>query len=180
MPISFARRLLAPLAIAFVIAAGGTPAAAQDDAMVALGESIWKTKALCRDCHGWLADGVPENHQSPKGANLRHTALTGEQLAEVIKCGRPGVPMPYYDRRAYDDGRCFGLTAADLGDDTPPPGRPFLTPREIGALSAFITARFKDRGEPTFEECIAFWGEGASTCIAYPKEADGPGGQAGG
>lgn len=148
------------------------PAAAQDDAMVALGEQIWRDKASCRECHGNLADGVPENHQAPKGANLRETTRDTAALAEAIQCGLPGIPMPYFDRRAYTDDRCYGSTAADLGDQMPPPGTPALTQREINALSAFITAKFVGKGPVTFEECVAFFGESATSCPGYPKAAD--------
>lgn len=148
-----------------------SPARAQDP-MVALGQQIWFGKAGCPQCHGNLGDGIPEDHQAPKGANLRETLRTPEQIAEAIQCGLPGIPMPYYDRRAYTDDRCYGSTAADIGDQIPPPGAPPLSLRESNALAAFITANFVGKGPVTYEECVSYFGEAATSCPGFPKAAE--------
>lgn len=149
------------------------PAAAQDyrpdPAMAGLGESIWKTQAECRNCHGSLANGVGDMPQDPQGPSLRTTALDPAQLGEVIKCGRIGSDMPHFDRRAYTDDRCYGVTAADLGDQMPPAGSA-LTQRQIDALVAFIVTRFVGQPDPTYQECVAFWGEEASGCDKFPRQ----------
>src|SRR4051794_24933611 len=111
------------------------------DPLVGIGADIWKTRANCNECHGWLGNGEPEDPRSPKGANLRETKLTRADIAETIKCGRPGTSMPYFDRLAYTDGRCYGVTAATLGDKVPRNGAVQLSQREIDALAAFIEAQ---------------------------------------
>ena len=106
------------VAFAGLIAVGvATSAAAQD---VADGERIWKTKAGCPQCHGWAGDGFPSGfHSEGNAPSLRETQLTRDQIRETIQCGRPGTPMPHFDRFAYTDKRCYGMTAADLGDLEP-------------------------------------------------------------
>ena len=141
-----------------------------DPAMVRLGEQIWKTKATCRSCHGALGNGVGDIPQEPQGANFRETVLTPELFKETIQCGRIGTAMPHFDPKAYVDDRCYGMTAADLGKDVPPSGGT-LSPREMEAITQFVFATYVGKPAPTFEDCVAFWGEGASTCTRYPKAA---------
>lgn len=148
-----------------------TPAAGNP--LIEIGKQIWVGGANCRDCHGNMGNGVADDPRSPNGANLRVTTLDAKGLSEVILCGRPGTPMPHYDRRAYTDDRCYGVTAEDLGDQTPRPGAP-MTKRQADALSQFILANFVGAGDPTFEQCTALFGEAATSCPAYPK-----GGEAG-
>ena len=149
-------------------AADAAAAFEPDPRMVSLGEQIWKTKATCRSCHGALGHGVGDVPQEPQGANFRQTALTPEQFEETIQCGIPGTAMPYFDPNAYTDGRCYGLTAADLGSGLPPAGGR-LSERERNAITHFVFANYVGKPDPTYEECIAFWGEGASTCTRFPR-----------
>jgi mono/diheme cytochrome c family protein len=151
----------------------GSPARAQDNytpdpTLAALGESIWK-EAQCRNCHGGLANGIGDVPQDPQGPDLRKTKLTPDQIEETIKCGRPGTPMPHFDRRAYTDDRCYGVTAKDLGDQVPPAGGA-MSQRQITAIVAFLETRFIGKPDPTYEDCIDFWGPNASTCDRYPKQ----------
>jgi hypothetical protein len=139
-----------------------------DPTLVRLGEQIWKNKATCRSCHGALGNGVGDIPQEPQGANFRETVLTPELFKETIQCGRIGTAMPHFDPKAYVDDRCYGMTAADLGTDVPPSGGT-LSPREMEAITHFVFANYVGKPPPTFEECVAFWGEGASTCTRYPK-----------
>jgi hypothetical protein len=61
----------------------------------------------------------------------------------VIACGRPGSEMPHFDKYAYEDKACYGLSAAELGQNIPPdPHSTSLTKREIAALAEFIFATF--------------------------------------
>ncbi len=138
-----------------------TPAAAQS---VKMGRDIWYSQADCTDCHGWAGNGVPDEPRSSPGANLRETALTPEQIAEVILCGRPATSMRAYDRRAYTDDRCYGMTRADLGRDTPQRGAVTLVKRHADALALFITETFKDEGEVTLEVCIELMGADSIRC----------------
>jgi cytochrome c553 len=143
------------------------PATEFDPKVVEQGFRIWKTKIVCGECHGWSGNGVPDNPRQPVGANLRETTLNHEQLVEVIKCGRPGTGMPHFDQRAYKDDRCFGVTAEDLGDQTPPGWGASLIPREIEAVTVYIEAKQKGRGPFTFAECEEYFGSGAQICVTY-------------
>lgn len=157
------------LALVAGIVGGWQPALAQD---AKLGKQIWLDKVNCRDCHGWGGHGVGDNPQAVTGANLRRTTLTPDQIAEVIRCGWPGTEMPYFDRLAYTDDRCYGMTEAQVGPLKPAPGIATLIKREVDGLVALITADFVGKGQPTFEECKEFWGATATLCDRYPKVAN--------
>jgi len=150
------------LAAVFVGLVGSAyPAAAQDAEM---GKDIWLEQAECTDCHGWAGNGIPDEPRSSKGANLRETVLTQDELIEVILCGRPTTAMPHYDVRAYRDDRCYGITREDLGADTPAKGEVALVRRHATALALFITEWFKDAGEVTFEFCANLMGPDSIRC----------------
>lgn len=51
--------------------------------------------------------------------------------------------MPHFDKYAYKDKSCYGLSAADLGQIVPPdPHSTSLAKREIAALADYILATF--------------------------------------
>jgi len=100
--------------------------------------------------------------------SLRKTKLNPEQLAEVIKCGRPGTGMPYHDRLSYSDKRCYDMTKTDLGKNAPPMGE-FLSAREIDAVVKYLFARAIGRGESTYEDCVDFWGKDTRQCEPMKK-----------
>lgn len=154
--------LLAALALSLV---ASTPSLAQD---AAFGRSVWLSEANCADCHGWMGNGIPEDPRSPKGANLRETVLTQDQLIEVILCGRPGTAMPHFDARAYTDARCYDLTAAQLGDAVPPRADLTLTRRHATGLAMFILSEFAGKGEPTREACQSLLGAENARCAVLP------------
>src|ERR1700749_983510 len=115
---------VALLSIAVIAALAAGRASAQDASsaeqarVIAQGKDIFKTKATCQFCHKWDASG--DQGYGGNALSLRKTQLTPPQMAEVIKCGRPHTGMPYHDRFAYTDKRCYGMTRADLGEDMPP------------------------------------------------------------
>jgi len=152
-----------------ILALFGANAAGAQDAK--LGKDIWITKAPCKNCHGWGGHGIPDDPQAPAGFTLRGTKLTQAQIVEVILCGRPGSEMPYFDRNAYTDARCYGMTREQLGGMNIGQGSTTLTQREATALAIFIVSEFVGKGAPTFEECDAFWGAGAARCKEYPRAA---------
>ena len=79
--------------------------------------------------------------------------------------------MPHFDRFAYTDKRCYGMTAADLGDSVPDRAAASLQLYEIDALADYIAAKIKGAGPITKGECIEFFGAGAgSRCDAYPSK----------
>ncbi len=163
------KQVIAPVAAAMAgvafAAAIATQASGQD---AGFGRIVWLNEANCADCHGWLADGIPEDPRAPKGMNLRETVLDQDQLIEVILCGRPGTAMPHFDRRAYEDDRCYGLTRAALGDATPPTADFSLTRRHAGGLAAFILSEFVGKGPPTPEQCRALLGAENTRCAEMP------------
>jgi hypothetical protein len=51
--------------------------------------------------------------------------------------------MPHFDKYAYEDTKCYGLSVADVGKDMPPPPHSTsLTQREIAAVADYILATF--------------------------------------
>jgi mono/diheme cytochrome c family protein len=154
--------LLATLAFA------ATSAARADD--YAFGRRLFLDKAQCLYCHGWAGDGAGEPQSNGAAANLRVTPLKREQLIEVITCGVPGKAMPHFDEQAYTDKRCYGVTEAELGRDTPalPPGAT-LNKREVEAVADYLLAKVIGRGPViTREECEEAYGDAARQCARYP------------
>jgi mono/diheme cytochrome c family protein len=147
------------------------PAASADD--VARGQKIWHDKAECNFCHGWAGDGVGGFHHPGKPPSLRDTELTRDQIRMLIQCGRPGTPMPYFDRFAYTDKRCYDMTAADLGKMMPDAGTPPLQPDEIDALADYVATKLKGAGEVTKAECVKYFGSATSRCDSYPEAKSG-------
>ena len=99
--------------------------------------------------------------------SLRETALDREMLVEVVRCGRPATRMPYHDRGAYQATDCYGGTSkADLGADFPPKAATFLRDPEIEAVADYVIAHQQGKGEPTYDDCVAFWGADSKECAA--------------
>ena len=92
----------------------------------------------------WVrGDGRGDPRSPGKAANLHTTPLGREALIEVVTCGRVGTEMPYFDKYAYEERKCRGLSEADLGKDMPPfPHSNSLTQREIAAVVDYIVASF--------------------------------------
>src|SRR5262249_48045603 len=134
----------------------------EDARTIEYGKDVFKTKATCQYCHKWDASG--DQGYGGNALSLRKTQLTSEQMAEVVKCGRPGTGMPYHDKFAYTDKRCYKMTREDLGKDMPPAGNEFLQPREIDAVVKYLFAKDVGRGASTYEECVGFWGSDTREC----------------
>jgi len=153
------------LSLAFL--AGGPAAAqtaptAEEARQLEFGKEIFKSKAVCQYCHKWDASG--DQGYGGNALSLRKTQLTPEQLTEVVKCGRPGTGMPYHDRFAYTDKRCYGHTREEMGNDMPPAGNDFLSNREVEAVVKYLFAKAVGRGPSTYEECLDFWGKDTRQC----------------
>jgi mono/diheme cytochrome c family protein len=162
----FKLSLVLPLS---VVAITTLPARADD---YAFGRRMFLDKAQCSYCHGWAGDGAGEPQSSGAAANLRITTLKRDQLIEVITCGIPGKAMPHFDEDAYTDKRCYGVTEAELGRDTPalPPGST-LNSREIAAVADYLLAKVVGRGPDIIKaECEEAYGEGARICNRYPAK----------
>jgi Cytochrome c len=129
-----------------------------------LGRQVYE-KANCVGCHKWHGGGG--GGYGGAALSLRETSLDRELLLEVIRCGRPATRMPYHDRGAYRTVDCYGgTTRADLGADFPPKAATFLRAEEIEAVAAYVIDHLQGKGEPTYEDCVAFWGEGERECEA--------------
>ena len=142
-------------------------ASAEAARLIEFGKDIYKTKARCQFCHRW--DGAGDQGYGGNALSLRKTELTRDQLAEVVKCGRLATPMPYHDKFAYTDKRCFGVSRDQAGGDTPPDPNQFLQPSEIVAVVNYVVAKIVGRGEPTYEECADFWGKDTRQCEPLKK-----------
>jgi mono/diheme cytochrome c family protein len=162
-------RLFPTLLACLALATTAAPVRADD---FAFGRRVFLDKAQCSYCHGWAGDGAGEPQSNGAAANLRVTPLKRAQLIEVITCGVPGKAMPHFDEEAYTDKRCYGVTEAELGRDTPalPPGST-LNKREIEAVADYLLAKVVGRGaEITRGECEEAYGEGARMCGRYPAK----------
>ena len=127
-------RLITLVALAMLTCA----ASAQD---TSFGQRLFQDKADCQFCHGPQGDGRGDPRSPGKAANLHKTELGRDALIEVVTCGRVGTEMPYFDKYAYEERRCRGLSEADLGKDMPPfPHSNSLTQREIAAVVDYILA----------------------------------------
>jgi mono/diheme cytochrome c family protein len=149
----------------------GIAAARADE--VARGQRIWHDKAECNFCHGWAGDGVGGFHHPGHPPSLRATQLTRDQIRMLIQCGRPGTAMPYFDRFAYAEKRCYGgITADELRAKNMMPDRASTTlqPEEIDALADYVAARIKGAGPVTRAQCADYFGSATSRCDMYPEK----------
>ena len=151
---------------AVVVTGSAAPQApTPDPESVAAGMRIFRTKGDCQACHGWAADGRKMDTQMPDGANLRTTKLDRDKLIIAIKCGVPGKAMPAFDRLAYSDGRCYGMTQAalnKLGGLPDPPAT--LQPREIESVTDFLMAKVVGKGPMDRAKCIEYFGTEVEAC----------------
>jgi len=128
------------------------------------GKQVYK-KANCVGCHKWHGGGG--GGYGGAALSLRETILTEEQLVEVVACGRPGTGMPAFHRKAYKGYDCYGMTAAELGEDKPPKPAKRLSDADIARVSAYVIAKIKEKGDMTKAQCVDFWGEGARECKRF-------------
>lgn len=130
------------------------------------GFAVFK-KANCVGCHKWHGGGG--GGYGGDALSLRKTVLTREQIIETVSCGRPGTGMPFHLRGAYDTVKCYDMTRADIANQMPPEAAAFLRPADIEAVTDYVIARVKGRGEPTLDECTAFFGTATRACDVYRK-----------
>jgi cytochrome c553 len=156
----------AMVALAVVACLAGRAAA--ETGSVDDGRRIWADRAGCPQCHGWAGNGSGGQHSPGLAASLRATQLTRDQIRMTIQCGRPGTPMPHFDRFAYSDKRCYDMTAEDLGDNLPERASNTLQAYEIDALADYVATKIKGAGPITKAECLAFFQGGGARCDAFP------------
>jgi hypothetical protein len=124
--------------------------------------------------HGWHGGGG--GGYGGAALSLRKTELDEQQIVETVTCGRPGTGMPYFMRDAYSDDAsaphpCYGLTKHELGDVHVAEATIFLRPAEIEAVAAYVLTTIKGKGEPTLNECVAFFGDASRVCEIYKTDA---------
>jgi mono/diheme cytochrome c family protein len=161
------------LAAALSLAAAGTLLAQEPMRAHVSGEQgkqIYR-KANCIGCHKWHGDGG--GGYGGAALSLRRTELDRAQMIDAVRCGRPSTGMPYHERGAYSDGRCNGLTEKDLGDAMPPMAPQPLRLAEMETVVDYVIVAIKGRGEPTLDECLAFWGSESRMCNSYREGAEG-------
>jgi mono/diheme cytochrome c family protein len=160
------RKELPLVSATFALLACLSAALGQSQDKVAAGLEIWKTSG-CADCHGYFADGNPDDDDYPAGANLRTTRLDTAALKRTISCGRAGTGMPSFDEGAYRVRPCYGRALGDIPDNLQPTPRT-LSPDEIDTVIAYLQARIIGRGKITYEECLAyFYDSDVSRCDDY-------------
>lgn len=152
-----------------------TPEQAQAQRIEA-GKKIYQ-EANCVGCHKWHGSGG--GGYGGAALSLRATALTREQIIEVVRCGRPNTGMPHFDRDAYAGTGCYGATKEELGEAAPMAGPRFLRPREIESVVGYVLSEIKGKGEPDYADCTAFFGSTSRMCQHYRTAgADAAGGPA--
>lgn len=146
-----------------VLLAGGAVAA--ENAGQAAGKLVYE-KANCVGCHKWHGGGG--GGYGGAALSLRETGLDRQGLVEAVRCGRPATGMPYHDRTAWrgTERDCYDMTRSELGGDLPPKAATFLRDAEIEAVVDYVLAAIQGKGEPTREDCLAFWGENARQCAS--------------
>lgn len=134
------------------ICAAAVPAAAQDQ--VEAGLAAWKS-APCASCHGVFAQGGGGGEQ-PEGPSLRRTQLDKTAIAETIRCGRPGTPMPFFLKGAYSEAECWGQKGAPPAEVA---NAASLTPADIDAMVEYLMARIVGKSSTVSKaECAAYYG----------------------
>jgi mono/diheme cytochrome c family protein len=139
----------------------------------AAGKAVFK-RANCMGCHKWHGNGG--GGYGGDALSLRKTQLTREQIIETVRCGRPGTGMPFFERGAYDQTKCYYMNRQDAGDQMPQEANVFLRPKDIEDVADYVIAHIKGKGEPTFAECTSFFSETSRVCDIYKKsrQASGP------
>jgi len=145
----------------------GTATSLRAESDLEAGKTVYKD-ANCIGCHKWHGGGG--GGYGGAALSLRKIEMERDLLIEVIKCGRPATRMPFHTRGAYKSVDCYdGLTKADLGEEFPPKAAKLLRDEQIEAVTDYLLAALKGKGDATFEQCIDFWGEGSRQCASMKK-----------
>ena len=134
---------------------------------IEFGKEIFKNKAQCQFCHKW--DGAGDQGYGGIALSLRKTQLTPEQLAEVIKCGRPTTGMPYHDERAYTDKRCFGLHPRRSRQGHAARAQRISQAARDRCGGEISVRNGRRRVESTYDDCVDFWGKDTRQCEPMKK-----------
>src|SRR5689334_20480872 len=163
-PIGVLLASVVALNFSMLTAACGQSAQAPASDPTNAGKAVF-SRTNCVGCHKWHGNGG--GGYGGDALSLRKTELTREQIIETVGCGRPGTGMPFFTRGAYDTVKCYGMTRQDAGSQMPPEANTFLRPNDIEAVADYVIAHIKGKGEPTYSECTAFFGETSRVCDVY-------------
>jgi mono/diheme cytochrome c family protein len=129
----------------------------QSEDKVKAGVTAWRNSG-CSDCHGAFANGEKERDESPSGANIRQSRLKADELALVIRCGRPGTGMPAFEE---------GATACPGGGGELYPAPSKLSRADIDNVVAYLQARIIGKGKITKQECLLYYTDKPDWCDDY-------------
>ena len=131
------------------------------------GKEVYRS-ANCTGCHKW--HGAGGGGYGGLALSLRATTLDRQSIVDVVRCGRPGTHMPYHETKAWDEGRCYGgAKRTDMDPTVFPSFGISMTEREIQSVADYVIAVLRGKGEPTRDECMAFWGaDSERVCKPYP------------
>ena len=112
-------------------------------------------------CHSWHGKG---GGGYGAGVSLRISKLSFEELVEIIKCGRPGSGMPYFNKKSYKEELCYDTDMNDYDDNYRPiSSKKFLNQRQILAVANFIKDNLQGK---TLDKnyCESFFKKGSRVC----------------
>jgi mono/diheme cytochrome c family protein len=134
----------------------------QTAASVDRGRKIYRDTGGCADCHGWDGGGI-DGKDAPA---FFQSALTAEEILEVIRCGAVDTDMARHSDSAWTAGApCYdGLVEADIQENEFPPaaGR-FMSARQLGDVATYVVQVYAMR-EMTLEECEKYFAAGDANC----------------
>ncbi len=152
------------------MAAGAADAAAALDgetlASVDRGRKVFGDSGGCADCHGWDGKAGVEGQVAPA---LYQSALTAEQILEVIRCGVPNSTMARHSDSAWTPAApCYdGKVQADIAEnDFPPAAARMMSQRQLGDVATYVVQVYKLR-EMTLEECEKIFAAGDGNCDEF-------------
>lgn len=129
------------------------------------GKKVFQRIGNCLECHGWDGAGMGRNPRSVGTApNLRKFQPDPDLLREIISCGRPYTMMPFHDRMAYKDDRCYGMTMEDFDEGDEPHRGKSVRANDIENLIAYLLTNVIGKGKTTLAECEAFFKPGHRNC----------------
>lgn len=157
------------LFLACAVQAGATAQEA-DPGLIDAGMRVYKTIAMCEECHGWTGRGGAANDEpeNDPGPSLVNTEFDREAMIEIVSCGTWPREMPQYLATAWSETRpCYGKTAANSSPDKRPP-RPDrqLLPDQIEAVVAFVQEVYQGK-EMTLENCVKYYSPTSQSCDRY-------------
>lgn len=163
-------RAVAVTLVLLSLAASATTAQQANDPIgdAERGKVVYRDVGRCVNCHGWAADGKTGiSLKDPSGSSLRESTLDRAALLETIRCGRPGTAMPYHDRAAYRDDRCYGMVKSDFAPGSAPPRGKTFGEDDLASIVTYLQTRVIGLGRPTFEECTDFFDNpAAKACVS--------------